>query len=736
MNASEAIRNTDQAVPFKRWDSIRTTYACADTIDVAVRHGKSAILLKKGTQALVSGALFGRDMRTVARSAEDAKTVTLPRTTSEIGPGAFKRLGRLHSAVLCEGVRMISREAFAWSRVARVRLPTTLRKIGKESFHGCRNLRRLQLPDGTEVLDELCFAASGLVEIAVLRGVREIRENAFYACADLKSVTFHEESALQKIGKNCFMRSGVVQVTLPRGLAVLEEGVFGYCQGLRRVQFQQGSVLRVVEKNCFQDSGIEEFAFPAGVREVQEFAFYGCKSLKHVTLNEGLETLGTRAFSRTGLESLALPGTLKELDDSFADCEGIRTVILPAGRLTVTCDQGNTGYSGRLVIGSSVRELLFHPAHSYFGVAEVAFEEDCELERIGPNAFQSTRLESFAAPDSLREVGWMAFGNCKLLRDVALNGGLEALGDLCFWGTQVRQLRLPGLVGKTLAQLGAVEDAVLTIALPEGLESVGYRLFADSDIREVVVSASVVELGAEAFRGCKNLRRVTFSEGSRLKTIRRRCFQASGIEGVTIPAGVTELQDETFSDCGKLKRVEFQKGCFLESVGDSCFCKSGVEAFEAPDSLREIGAYAFQSCADLRRAVLNDGLQMLGHGAFQRSGLESVRLPQTLERLECATFLGCGKLRHVDLPGRLEEIGANCFRESGLESVFVPASVHVLGNQAFYGCSRLARVEFAEGIRLWEVRAGVFGRCLACLDQIRVPQLVVREEAESGSEAE
>lgn len=134
--------------------------------------------------------------------------------------------------------------------------------------------------------------------------------------------------------------------------------------------------------------------------------------------------------------------------------------------------------------------------------------------------------------------------------------------------------------------------------------------------------------------------------------------------------------------------------------------------------------------------MLNDSLQTLGHGAFQRSGLESVWLPQTLERLECATFLGCGKLRQVDLPGRLEEIGANCFRESGLESVFVPASVHVLGDQAFYGCNRLARVEFAEGIRLWEVRVGVFGWCLAGLDQIRVPPLVVREEVESGSEAE
>ena len=108
-----------------------------------------------------------------------------------------------------------------------------------------------------------------------------------------------------------------------------------------------------------------------------------------------------------------------------------------------------------------------------------------------------------------------------------------------------------------LAQPWAVNDAVRVIALPDGLRSIGCGLFAGSGVQAVRVSASVVELGAGAFRDCKGLRSVIFAEGSQLKTIRKHCFQCSGLEGIVIPSGVTELQKYAFCDCGKLRRVDF-----------------------------------------------------------------------------------------------------------------------------------------------------------------------------------
>ena len=58
-----------------------------------------------------------------------------------------------------------------------------------------------------------------------------------------------------------------------------------------------------------------------------------------------------------------------------------------------------------------------------------------------------------------------------------------------------------------------------TVELPEGLERVGSCWFQNSEIEQVVVPASVREIGNYAFCGCEQLSDVTFAEGSKLATL-------------------------------------------------------------------------------------------------------------------------------------------------------------------------------------------------------------------------
>ena len=51
------------------------------------------------------------------------------------------------------------------------------------------------------------------------------------------------------------------------------------------------------------------------------------------------------------------------------------------------------------------------------------------LEKVGENCFYGTAIKEFRAPQSLREVGSGAFAGCKGLERVALNEGLERLGE-------------------------------------------------------------------------------------------------------------------------------------------------------------------------------------------------------------------------------------------------------------------------------------------------------------------
>ena len=88
-------------------------------------------------------------------------------------------------------------------------------------------------------------------------------------------------------------------------------------------------------------------------------------------------------------------------------------------------------------------------------------------------AFQYSGLESFTAPPSLRHIDDAVFFNCKKLRNVTLNSGLEDIKPLCFWGSGVTSLKLPKKIKLSLATLGVDYQNIKVLNLPESLYSVG-----------------------------------------------------------------------------------------------------------------------------------------------------------------------------------------------------------------------------------------------------------------------
>ena len=286
-------------------------------------------------------------------------------------------------------------------------------------------------------------------------------------------------------------------------------------------------------------------------------------------MSEGTKVLESKAFSESRLESVTLPAALREIRDAFYGCERLRTVVLPTGKMDVHYDRKKHCFSGKFTVAASTRELLSHPAYDYFGVKEVAFEENCRLEVIGPNAFQGAGIERFDVPPSLREIGVLAFGNCRRLKSVHLNERLEKLGELCFWGTQVRETDLLDVCD----HIANIEKAVFTSArelvLPQGLKAVGKGWFAGSAVETVTIPRSVEVLETGAFEECKNLKTVVFEEGSRLEWIRERCFSRSGLEELRCPPRLRGVGPSAFCECFSLRSVVF--GDRVSEIGRCAF---------------------------------------------------------------------------------------------------------------------------------------------------------------------
>jgi tetratricopeptide (TPR) repeat protein len=117
-------------------------------------------------------------------------------------------------------------------------------------------------------------------------------------------------------------------------------------------------------------------------------------------------------------------------------------------------------------------------------------------------------------------------------------------------------------------------------------------------------------------------------------------------EHIVIPGSVQRITGGAFRYCKKLKKVTFSEG--LITIGKAAFehCAK-LESVEFPSSLREIEGSAFNECRALHTVVFQDGFEQLG-SAFARCGaLTEITFPKSFKSLESNAFYHCGGLKRV-----------------------------------------------------------------------------------------
>lgn len=95
-------------------------------------------------------------------------------------------------------------------------------------------------------------------------------------------------------------------------------------------------------------------------------------------------------------------------------------------------------------VHKAVTEIAKGAFQNWENLEFVVFEDGSTLKKIGAHAFAGTALREFAAPEELREIGTGAFMNCKSLKEVSLNEGLESIeGARVFYGSGLEKLYIP-----------------------------------------------------------------------------------------------------------------------------------------------------------------------------------------------------------------------------------------------------------------------------------------------------
>lgn len=191
-------------------------------------------------------------------------------------------------------------------------------------FNQCTNLTSVTLPNTISTIGNLAFLDCAFSSFTIPTSVEKIGYGAFRGCSNLTSIT------------------------IPSNVTSIDSYPFAYCSSLSSIQVNSGNSVfdsrnncnAIIEKNgdnIYLVAGCKNTVIPNGVTYINAFAFAGC----------------------TGLTSLTIPQSVKEIKYPFEGCDNLSAVYCYA---TVVPNVYQWRYSSTQTIGSVQNATLYVPS--------------------------------------------------------------------------------------------------------------------------------------------------------------------------------------------------------------------------------------------------------------------------------------------------------------------------------------------------------------------------------------
>lgn len=183
------------------------------------------------------------------------------------------------------------------------------------------------------------------------------------------------------------------------------------------------------------------------------------------------------------------------------------------------------GFDKNIVIPDGVKEIGYGVFRGY-DIETVVIPEG--VTSIGGSAFRGCdKLKSVSLPDSLTSIGHSAFMECKCLTSISIPKNVTSLGGWIFNGCS----------NLTSVQISGKIEALTNVE------------FSDTGLKNLdfLKGTGIKEISGSAFSGCENFQSITIPDS--VTTIGSSAFSyCTNLESVTIPAGVTTIDRSAFNN--------------------------------------------------------------------------------------------------------------------------------------------------------------------------------------------
>lgn len=366
--------------------------------------------------------------------------VHFPEGIDSIAPRAFYKSGLSGELSLPSKLRVVSRQAFGWTKVTKV-------TVNSDIIAG-KTITQKESASGTTSNYSSIYAVGG--------------NSVFAYCENLSEVVVKEGCTKLEIGfQHCTSLSKVV---LPSTLRQIghESGnngnyIFEDCSSLRDISLPDN--LLSIGYNAFASTSLKEIVIPDNVQYLGTYAFHNCASLKDVTMPKQLKQIGQGCFEECSkLSEIEIPDNVTEVDyKAFADCMSLKTVKFGNSIKTI----GRNAFSGCIMLQSAVMPP------SLTTLRESAFEGCSNLVKV-------------SIPDYLEEIESSTFKNCVELSDLYIGKSVLKVGSSAFYHC----------------------PKIVTINLPSSITQIDSYAFAYTGLKEVKVFwPNPLSIGSNIFDG-------------------------------------------------------------------------------------------------------------------------------------------------------------------------------------------------------------------------------------------
>ena len=416
-----------------------------------------------------------------------SKTVEIPqfspdnRRVTSVGAYAFESNKAIESVVLPEGLKTVEPRGFyQCSSLKSVVFPQTLKTLNSASFYGCAVLSNVVLPQSLEKIDRMAFCGCRKLTGVSIPVNTTLEAGCF---GGVKNVTFEgenpHETAKYRIVSNC----------------IIEKSSGTVIAGNENSVVPDDGTVKIIGRNSFSYiRNTFDLYLPSSVTKIDDNAFYGSK-IRDLTGGEGLKTIGTSAFTDSGLTSFTVGPEIKIADSAvFTGCRN----------LVLTIENGVEINS----VASGVKTLILrddNPKYKKSGSAIV---------RIADNVIVASE-RGFAFPDDPGEytVAKSAFCACNTPEELIVPENVKSIGHNSFSQTTSEYVRV---TAKTTIEPSSYVFSFCyyleTAVIESPITTLGDRFFAfDYALKTVYLPKTLTKIAQSAFSKCSKLTDIYFA---------------------------------------------------------------------------------------------------------------------------------------------------------------------------------------------------------------------------------